>query len=104
MARKRLVCYAHGRGDTWEAICVDLDLAVHGRSLIDVQQRLDHAVSTYIEDARKETPATASLLLNRRAPFAVRARYNLSFLVHSLLRRRGSDGDYKANFELPCPA
>lgn len=103
MTEKRLVCYAHGRGDKFEAICIDLDLAVHGRSLIEVQQLLNQALDSYIEDARKEGSEAAERLLNRRAPFLVRAQYQIGFLVHSLLRGR-SRGDYQANFELPCPA
>jgi hypothetical protein len=97
LAEKRLRCYAHGRDNAREAICVDLDIAVHGRSLPEVQQLLGQAIETYVEDARKEDPKTAARLLGRRAPFPVRAKYGLSFLAHPLKSQR-SKGDYQS----PC--
>lgn len=104
MAGRYLRCYAHGREDRWEAICIDLDIAVQGSSLNEVRQLLDVAVSSYVEDACKEDDATARRLLARRSPFRTRAKLGLSMLAYSLANRRAQGTESQTNFELPCHA
>ena len=36
-----LRCYANKRGDRWQAICIDLCLAVQGNSFREVKQKLE---------------------------------------------------------------
>ena len=100
MAVKHLRCYAHGHGDSWEAICIDLDIAVQGRSLEEVKHLLNAAVDSYVDDAAKETPATAARLLNRKAPLLTRAKLGFAMLAYSLAATRPRD--HQASFELPC--
>lgn len=95
-------CFAHGRDGAWEAICLDYDLAVAGRSFEEVKSLLDHAVVTYVEDARREDPRSRNLLLNRRAPFHVRLRHIATFLV-AALGRRSPERETRVGFSLPCP-
>lgn len=97
-------CFAHGRPGSWEGLCVDLDIAVQGASFEDVRARLDHAVSTYVEDATAEDPATARKLLARRAPLWVRLKLAAAYLGHLLSAGRGGDREFKAGFDLPCRA
>jgi hypothetical protein len=102
MSEKRLLCFARGRANEWEAICLDFDLAVQGRSFDEVRDLLMESVTTYVEDVAKEDSRTADRLLNRRAPLHVRTHYLLGWILHVLGGRHGSE--LQANFEIPCRA
>ena len=60
-------CYAHGHEGGWQAICVDLDIAVDGTSLQEVRASLATSIDLYLEDGcrvagrRAATVARASL-------------------------------------------
>jgi hypothetical protein len=101
--RHALLCYAEGQEDTWQAICVDLDIAVQGTSLEQVYLSLNQAIGTYIKDAVAESPSDRERLLARRAPLLVRWGYAFRVLMHNLFRG-GDGGDRQALFELACPA
>ena len=101
--RRRLQCYAKGTDGDWEAICVDLDIAVDGHSMEDVRTRLYEAVKLHVESAFAEGDEAAYRLLNRRAPMWVRFKLGASFLIHMLSGRRHDD-DFRAGFDMPCPA
>lgn len=100
---RNLICYAQGRPGKWEAICVDLDIAVQGESVAEVQAALHAAISSYIEDAMKEPPEVARKLLSRRAPFWVRMRYAFDMARYGF-RRHSRNGDGQAGFSVPCHA
>lgn len=100
---RRFLCFAHGRDSAWEAICLDLDLAVQGSSFDEVRELLSESISTYLQDALKEDERNATRLLNRRAPLGVRLRYLFGWIVHVLKDRRQQD-EYQASFEIPCRA
>jgi hypothetical protein len=68
---RRFLCYFEGLGDEWEAISVDYDIAVCGRSLDEVKRLLKSAILSYIEDAGKEEESERERLLNRRMPWTV---------------------------------
>jgi len=104
MGRRYLRCYARGRKNTWEAVCIDLDLAVQGRTFAEVKALLESTIQSYAEDAMKEEPAVARRLLNRRAPFFVRAKFGLEMLLYSISARSRDDSNHPTNFEVPCPA
>lgn len=103
MAERRLRCYLRGRGDEWEAFCIDLDLAVQGSSESEVRDVLLAAIRSYVEDAEKEDPETAERLLSRQAPFSARAKFGLQSLTYALTSAR-RNGSHQATFEVPCPA
>lgn len=102
MARS-LTCFAHGRDGEWEAICVDLDIAVQGQSLEDVRDLLSRAIRDYVDSARREEPAVRDALLSRRAPLWVRIRRHCSFLL-AMIRHKTRDDESAAGFTIPCPA
>ena len=92
-------CYAHGRGQDWQAICVDFDLAVHGTSLHDVKRALETSLQLYLEAVVELPPEERFSLLARKAPWYVRAklagmtcfyhfrgdeRRSRGFVIHSL--------------------
>lgn len=101
-----LWCFARGSAATgWEAICVDLDIAVEGQTFEDAKRSLELAVCTYVADAGSEAPDDRARLLNRRAPFHVRLNCWVSLAWHVLAsRKRGEAGDLRAGFDLACPA
>ena len=89
MARRdSYLCFAHGRDGAWEAICVDLDIAIQGSSFDEVRDLLNSAVSTYIVDAEQEEPEVRDQLLSRVAPWYVTSGLVARTLVSSLARRR----------------
>ncbi len=99
--RKRLLCYAEGHGEAWEAFCLDLDLAVQGRSFEEVYRSLSAAIRDYVEAALKEDRATAERLLNRKAPLLERLRFYRRY-VGSILRSHKDEETH--GFTIPSPA
>lgn len=101
MART-LHCYAEARDGGWEAICLDLDIAVQGDSFEEVYHALDEAIAAYVETVNDLPESERRHLLRRKAPILVR----LSFLlrtVKTILLGRDSDPHY-ADFTLPAAA
>ena len=97
--RDNLYCIASGRGDQWEAFCLDLDLAVQGRSFEEVHRFLAKAIHMYVERAMEEPEPTRSQLLNRKAPFLVRLSWGLR-----LFRSVISDKTDPIGFPIACHA
>ena len=69
--RRLLHCYAEGRDGEWEAICLDLDVAVQGKSFADVYDSLNKAIALYLESVRDLPEAERESLLQRRVPLRV---------------------------------
>jgi hypothetical protein len=65
---RTLHCYASGRDGDWEAICLDLDIAVQGSSFDDVRRSLHEAVSLYLESVATLPEDQQGHLLHRTAP------------------------------------
>ncbi|HEX8665737.1 MAG TPA: hypothetical protein VF744_17105 [Beijerinckiaceae bacterium] len=103
MTRGSLLCYAHGRDGQWQGICLDLDIAVQGRSFEDVKGQLEGAIRAYAESAVQEEPETRDRLLRRRAPLSVRLKALAGFVV-AVIRHRSDDRESRAGFTVPCPA
>jgi predicted RNase H-like HicB family nuclease len=98
-----LTCVAHGRGENWEAYCLDLDLAVHGSSPGEVRARLEEAIEGYIAAATDEAEPARSRLLNRRAPLYVRLRWALRILLDAIFGKK-PDHESVVGFQVPCRA
>ncbi|MEO6717060.1 MAG: hypothetical protein ABIM50_07405 [Novosphingobium sp.] len=99
---RSLQCFAHGRDGDWEAICIDLDIAVQGTSFQEVQSTLNDAVRSYASLVSNEDPVTRANLLNRKAPWHVIAKLWIGILISGILD--GRRGEEQASFPLPCPA
>lgn len=69
-----LRCYAYGSGRSWEAICVDFDIAVFGRSPGDARSSLETGIELYLEEVAAATPQDRRYLLNRRSPWRLRTK------------------------------
>lgn len=98
-------CIIRGKGDQWEGICLDLDIAVYGASHKEVEEALSHSVQTYVEDAMKEAPAQRDKLLARRVPWHVRLRLTVALALHLLKSDKNEgNGRMQSGFDLACPA
>ena len=95
-------CYAFGAGRSWEAICVDFDIAVSGTSRAEVESSLATGIDLYLEEAADAAPAQRRYLLDRRSPWFVRAR--LAFLAWVSGLRAGIGGAWKFDLRPRPPA
>jgi len=80
-------CVAEGREESWEAFCLDFDLAVQGKSFEEVYAKLNDQIHLYIETAFQESKADRERLMNRRAPISVTMPMMLRVIGSTLLRR-----------------
>ena len=96
-------CYIEGGGNEWQAACIDFDLSVSGRSRSEVMDLLEHAVRTYIRDARTEAEPARSQLLNRRAPWMTRLKWRLRLATAKIDVNRGLPSE-EGRYLLRCPA
>jgi predicted RNase H-like HicB family nuclease len=101
LATRTLHCYAEGRDGDWEAICLDLDIAVQGRSFEEVFGSLQQAIALYLETVADLPGDQGSGLLHRPVPLSIR----LKFLAHAA---RGlfsvSDDRQRHQFTMPLAA
>ena len=84
-----LRCYAYRDDQTWEAICVDLDIATFSTSLEDVKASLAICIRMYLERVAKLPAEEQRRFLTRKSPWHLRAR--LAFVAW-LSRFRGDGG------------
>lgn len=84
MAGRDFLCFAEGDEKGWEALCVDLDISIQGKSFDEVQECLEQAVASYVEDAMAEDEDTRRKLLGRVAPLACAETHpaSLVFAIH----------------------
>ncbi len=101
MART-LHCYAEGQEDDWEAICLDFDIAVQGRTFDEVFRSLTEAIDLYLDSISDLPENEQAPLLDRPAPLSVRTRF-LRYALRSFFTD-GGDGAYRHQFTLPCAA
>lgn len=94
-------CIAHGAGNQWEAVCLDFDLAVQGRSLQEVTRLLQDVIGSYIEDALAQPEPARSQLLSRSAPFWVRLHWAFRLFMATLTNRRLDRGQQEATVGFP---
>jgi hypothetical protein len=97
---RQLRCYAEGVGDRWEAISLDLDLAVQGTSFQAVFADLNKAIAEYVEHVSAMPEPDRSRLLHRRAPFGEQLAF-LRWALRAALFGRG-DGKTRAEFLVPA--
>ena len=81
-----LRCLADRNEFGWQAFCLDFDLAAQGPTFEAARDRLNAMIVEYVHDALVgEDREHADLLLRRRAPFSLWARYywyRLLLVVH----------------------
>ncbi len=103
MSKRNLLCFVTGKGESWEAICLDFDISVQAPSMDGAKELLFDAISEYVKAAAEENPENMKSLLDRHAPWYVTAKYLVVFNLLALFRRH-QDGPSEAGFIVPCPA
>ena len=92
-----LRCYAYRRGDVWEAICTDLDVAVFGPSEEHVKRSLVEAIDLHLDAVVGLPDKERQAMLSRRAPWHVRFVLALLSRTHDVRRKwRKHKSDEKA--------
>ena len=77
-------CVAEGRGNDWQAICLDFDIAVQGPSFENVYRELNQQIVSYIETVSHYSPEERKSFYNRKAPLLLRLRYMWRQITHYL--------------------
>ena len=88
-----LRCYAYRRGDVWEAICTDLDVATFGPSQAEVECLLAEAIELHLECVADLPEEDRQAMLARRAPWHVRFGLELLSRVHNVRCKWGKSGE-----------
>lgn len=101
---RTLRCYVEGRGDQWEAVCLDLDIAVQGHSLQEVYDRMQEAIEGYVAHVLTLPTEDQKRLLNRPAPLSLRLKFLLYAFRSSFWGRDDGDGSGKTRAEYLLPA
>jgi predicted RNase H-like HicB family nuclease len=99
LATRTLHCYAEGRDADWEAICLDLDIVVQGRSFEEVFASLRDAIALYLETVEDLPAGERRSLLHRSAPLSVR----LKFLIHAMRGLFGDGGSQHQRHQFTMP-
>lgn len=102
MDDRKLRCYAYGSGASWEAICIDLNVAVCGNSQREVRASLGMAVDLYLETVATLPAAEQDGFLSRRAPWHTRAK--LAILTRLSVLRSDRSRPEAFSFQWQVPA
>ncbi len=100
--RKVLRCYAEGRNGEWEAICLDLDIAVQEKSFEDVFHALNEVIALHVEAVTALPETEHAHLLDRPAPLSLRLKF-FFYALRSLFPHDDEDG-YHHQFTVPSVA
>jgi hypothetical protein len=96
MGDRVLQCFAEGQHGDWEAICLDLDIAVQGSSFDEVRQCLKEAIELYLEEVSTLPEADRSRLLWRRAaPSWVRLKHMFTLVVAAVRSFTANSGFHR---------
>jgi hypothetical protein len=107
MTSKGLLCIVHGQGSDWEAICLDLDIAVTAGSIREAKETLRAAIRDYIVAAMQEDEPNRSALLARRAPLSVRLGWAFKIACAAMvgaIRGANTNDEETGQFVVPCRA
>lgn len=83
-----LKCYVHGGAASWQAICVDLNVAVCGSSQREVRASLCKAVDMYLQTVATLPTVERDGFLSRRTPWHTRTRLAILTWFSALGRGR----------------
>ena len=93
-------CYAEGSRSGWEAICLDLDIAVQADNLEAVVDELNQAIRLYLESVADLPEAERAHLLERPVPLGLRLRFAWAMISDALL---GHEGRRRRHEGFTCP-
>ncbi len=90
--QRELRCCAYGGGTAWQAICVDLDIAVQGASFDEVRTSIATAIEIYLETVADMPAEERTAFLCRRSPWHVRVKLSIMAWLQGLFGRQRSHG------------
>jgi len=102
-----IACYVEQRGNEWEGVCIDFDLAVQGHSFEEVRVKLGRAIQEYVGYVRSLPESEQEQFWNRRVPLSTRVLFVLRVLKTYLSAPRHHGDDHfhgYGSYTLPCPA
>ena len=97
-----LRCYAYRNGGTWEAICVDYDIATFAPSFEEVKASLVTCIELFLEGVAEASPEDRERLLRRRSPWLLRVKLATLSRLSSL--RTDAHGALQFNLQPDVPA
>ena len=80
-------CYAYGAGKDWQAICVDLDIAVDGGSLREARDSLVSCIELYLERVAELPEEEQKQFLARKSPWHVRLKLAYKAWLSNIVSR-----------------
>lgn len=92
-------CIAFKDGDQWIGVCLNFNLAAQGTTFIEVKNRLDSQIKSYINEAFNQDQEHVAYLLNRKAPFVYQFRFWLAKTLHSI-KVKFPSRDYETSLPL----
>ncbi len=98
-----LRCCAEGRGGDWEAICLDLDVAVQGSSFEEVFESLNKAIGLYLKTVAELPEAERANLVERPAPLRLRLKFAFDVL-RTIFRDDSGNDSCSHHYTVPCAA
>lgn len=99
---RTLHCYAEGQDGDWKAICLDLDIAVQGRTFEEVFASLREAIALHLESVADFPESERQRLLHRSVPLTTRLKL-LWQAARDLLGREGGQTQHH-QFTMPRAA
>jgi len=103
MRQHVVYCYAEGRENHWEAICVNFDLAVQGRTFHEVYASLNVAIEEYLRYVHSLPLEEQLPFLERKVPFWTRLEFAIRTFIDAL-RSRDGGANHRHGYTLPCEA
>lgn len=100
---KCIHCYVEPSGNQWQAFSLELGLAVQGESALEVKEKLERIIRSYIYDAvLGEDQEHQAALLQRRAAFSHYVKYLFYKLVCTLSQRNSGGPKADGHQRRPC--
>lgn len=100
-----LLCFAERSGDTWESLCLNLDIASHGTTADEAIRNLSEAVRLFLESVHELPEADRRRLMSRRAPLREWLRAYAHIIGAGFRAFAGLAADRQQTFTtLSCPA
>ncbi len=97
-----LRCYAVSRGREWEALCLDLDIAVEADTFGEAKRGLEGAIDSYLATVTELPAKERKRMLKRKAPLKAWLAYYWAILQS--WRRRDGDGYHHTLFNVNSAA
>ncbi len=101
---RALYCYVSGHEGAWEAICLELDIAVQGRSFEEFSSLLREAIALYLATVSELLEEERSAFLSGSVPFTTRLGFAIAAFLSALCARGNGDLKHQFTMAIRTPA